>query len=292
MTGTDSTTSEAAKDLDRNMVCMCPYCKLLRFGDCIDEPTPIQRLEIIQRLAQRREPEDMDALERARAWENEPNKQAEEERIVSTREYQIMLRVGEARRAKKQAEQRPTQPPPAPSDVPAGVNYARAESKALQSAQEAGRRLGRSYLPAMLQALLSGGGALGGKVNAPETADRDRDRDRRQAQQQSRTIDTPFGKLTIAAMDPGFEVTYPKGAPPPTMEQVREAFGKPTTDVSAPTPEPIEELSAVEAYEQQMEAAIARLGELLAEDEEMDQHDREVAILRLAEIRLLWKARF
>lgn len=288
MTGTDSTTSEAAKDLDRNMVCMCPYCKLLRFGDCIDEPTPIQRLEIIQRLAQRREPEDMDALERARAWENEPNKQREEERIVSTREYQMMLRVGEVRRAKKQAEQRPTQPPPVPSDVPAGVNYARAESKALQSAQEAGRRLGRSYLPATLQALLSGGGALGGKVNAPETPESLR------SQQQSRTIDTPFGKLTIVAMDSGFEVTYPKGSPTPTMEQVRAAFGKPTTDVSAPTPEPepTGESSAVEAYEQQMEAAIARLGELLAEDEEMDQHDREVAILRLAEIRLLWKARF
>lgn len=291
MTGTDSTTSEAAKDLDRNMVCMCPYCKLLRFGDCIDEPTPIQRLEIIQRLAQRREPEDMDALERARAWDNKPNKQAEEERIKSGREYQMMLRVGEARRAKKQAEQRPTQPPqPMPSTVPAGVNYARTESEALRSAQEAGRRPGRSVLPAMLQALFSGGGALGGKVNPPM----DLDRDRRQAQQQSRTIDTPFGKLTIVAMDSGFEVTYPIGSPTPTMEQVRAAFGKPTTDVSAPTPEPepTEELSAVEAYEQQMEAAIARLGELLAEDEEMDQHDREVAILRLAEIRLLWKARF
>lgn len=260
-TTTQRNTDTEAAELDRDLVCPCPYCELYRYGRNIPEPSVSERLQASMRVAARGTFEDHDALSRARNWADAP--EGERERITSDREYQQLRRVAEWKRAdtiqKQEAHKKPAPEPNAPRRFLGNLDLLR----------ELITR-GVVRIPAGDPAAFIGAARLE-PAPTPEPTQ----------EPPKLHLEQPYRTFTITGIDPGFADGSMRVENP--QPELREQWN--------PQAQRMQLTSAPQAYAEQMSDAIARLGSLLKDDEEMCQLDREIAILRLAEIRLLWEDR-
>lgn len=159
--------SDLSSEYDRDIVCGCPYCGLVRLGKLIPEPSESERYQAMLRCAQRNTPADREALDRARANEDMPEEVREA--IKRTSDYQQLKQVSEMRaemyRGTPGAERQPiSQNPAARTSILDSIKSAVEAANPGATVRVIGSGVGG--LPEFRDFVMK----LAGKVNAPEAA--------------------------------------------------------------------------------------------------------------------------